>query len=59
MVRSSDLPNFPKYTGLIAPVVFIVAGIILNVAYRAPLYYMGVNEIYRMQQNANGFYNFI
>jgi hypothetical protein len=43
MVRSSDLPPIPKYTGLIAPVLFIVVGIILNVAYRAPLYYKGVN----------------
>jgi len=43
MVRSSDLPPLPKYAGLVAPIVFIIAGIVLNVAYREPLYYRGVN----------------
>lgn len=48
-----------RFGGIILPIIFIIASLILNTAYREALFLMGLNQINTMQSNGSGFLNFL
>ncbi len=56
---SEKVSVIAKFAGVVVPILFIIASLILNTAYREALFLMGLNEIDTMQANGSGFLNFL